>query len=402
MSVIDDQTGDGGGRTRAVLAGALLLLLVLFGNLGRIAESPEAASIPGIGVIGPGKIGIVRALPVDARGLPPLHSDALAGPALAGAPLSYEPFFVAAAAGFRGTAAQGTPADAALLREALRRNGRAREAHLLLLRHAVGAGNIQEAIGEIAVLSRLTNGGTDKLMAALGTAITNQRQADDALAGLAPHPELFGPFLIGYAQGPKPAPLSVHLVTHLPRTALAEPKVREIAVSLLVSAQAFSEARNLWGAAPGKTTLINNPDFKSAPAHPPFDWTLTEDATGVAERAATGGLSVAYYGREPGIIASQLLTLVPGRYKVRLEYRTDSGSPGALGLGLRCAGAAGSLFIQPLNGKLGTVQFLTVSFVVPAQGCAGQFVSIAGRVQESRDPQDASIRRLDVLQENAQ
>ncbi|MEO7384535.1 MAG: hypothetical protein ABIU18_06340 [Novosphingobium sp.] len=398
----DETNAEAPHRTRAVLAAALLLLLALAAHAGRLAELPAAARIPGIGLIGPGNIGKLRGLPLDAAGLPPLHSEALAGPALAGAPLSYEPFFVAAAAGFRGGTAQGAAGDAALLREALRRNQRAREAHYLLLRNAVGAGNIKEAIGEIAILTRLTNGATDKMMAAVGTSVTTERQADDAIAGLASYPELLGPFLIGYAQGAKPAALSVHLVTHLPRAALADPNVRNVAVSLLVSAQAFGEARSLWGAAAGKAALINNPDFAKTTARPPFDWTLVEDSTGVAEHAPQGGLSVDYYGREPGPIASQLLTLAPGRYKARLQYRTDGGSPGALGLGMRCAGGDTTLFMQPLTGKIGTVQILTVRFVVPAHGCAGQFVSIAGRIQESRDPQQALIRRLDLLQETAQ
>lgn len=402
MTETDQKQDDVAVRARAVMAAVLLLLLAVLGNLGRLAETLAAAQLPGISMIGPGNIGRLRALPLDAGGLPPLQSAALAGPALAGSPLSYEPFFVAAAAGFHQEKAQGSAADAALLREALRRNPRGREAHFLLLRHAVGAGNITEAIGEIAILTRLTSGATDKLMAAIGTSITNERQADDAVAALSSHPELFGPFLIGYAQGAKPAPLSVYLVTRLPRAALTDPHVRDIAVSLLISAQAFGEARKLWGAAPGKAALINNPDFAKTTSHPPFDWTLFENATGVAERAPQGGLSVAYYGREPGVIASQLLTLAPGRYKARLEYRTEGGTPGALGMGIRCAGGANTLFNQPLSGKIGIVQFLTITFAVPAKGCTGQIVSISGRVQDSRDPQQATFRRLDVTQERAQ
>ena len=402
MTGIDQLDAEAPHRTRAVAVAVLLLAVALLSHVGRLGESTVAASIPGISLIGPGDIGKLRALPLDANGLPPRGSEALAGAALASAPLSYEPFFVAAAAGFRGNNAPGTAADAALLRESLRRNGRAREAHYLLLRNAVSAGNIKEAIGEIAVMNRLTTGVTDKLMTALGEAVTSERGADDAVAGLAPHGELFGPFLIGYAQKPKPAALSVYLIKRLPRAAFAEPKVRDLAVSILVGAQAFAEARSLWGAAPGSSALVNNPDFAGTLAHPPFDWTLVENSTGVAEHAAQGGLSVAYYGREPGPIASQLLTLAPGRYKARIEYRSESGSPGALGLGLRCAGTGTNLFEQPLIGKIGTMQFLTISFAVPAAGCAGQLVSIAGRVQESRDPQQAMIRRFDVTQERGQ
>ncbi len=386
-----------GNRPLAILAGAALLALALFAHLGRLAESPAAARVPGLSMIGAGKVGQLRGLILDENSLPPVGSERIAREALAGAPLAYEPFFVAAAAGFRNVRSNGSAADAALLTEALRRNPRAREAHFLMLRHAVGAGNLTQAIEELAVMNRLTGGIADKLMPAVGMAVRNVRQANDVAAALGPHPELLESFFRGFADSPKGPDVSIALVTRLPRTALADPAVRDAAIAELVHAQAFVQARELWGAGIGGSSgLVHSADFADSKASPPFNWALQENTSGVAERAKGGGVSVDYYGRVPGALVSQLLTLQPGLYKARIEYRTESGSPGALGLQLQCVGAEAMIFDQPLSAKPGLLQVLNVTFPVPVSGCKGQYLSVAGRVQESRDPQAVWLRRLDV------
>jgi hypothetical protein len=391
------ESADSGNRTLAVLAGALLLALALIAHLGRLAESPAAARVPGLAMIGAGKAGQLRGLILDANGLPPAGSQSIAREALAGAPLAYEPFFVAAAAGFREVKSNGSAADAALLGEALRRNPRAREAHFLMLRHAVGTGNLTQAIEELAVMNRLTGGIADKLMPAVGMAVRDVRQASDAAAALGPHPELLESFLKGFAQSPKGPDVSIALVTRLPRTALFDPEVRDAAIAELVHAQAFTEARALWGAGiGGGNGLVHSADFADSIASPPFNWALQENTSGVAERAKGGGLSVDYYGRVPGPLVSQLLTMPPGRFKAHIEYRTESGSPDALGLQLQCVGNDSLIFVQPLSAKPGLLQVLTVTFSVPVAGCKGQYLTVAGRVQESRDPQAVWVRRLDV------
>lgn len=395
MPLRDDTDADTGRRTAAILAGVALALAALVAHIGRLAESPAAAAVPALGLLGPGKAGMLRGLPLDGNGLPPAGSAQLAREALAGSPLAYEPFFVAAAAGFQGSASAGTAADAALLREALHRNPRAREAHFLMLRHEVGSGDLKAAISHLAVMNRLTGGIADKMMPAVGMAIQTERQADDAVAGLAPHPELYAPFLRGFSQVPKPPALAVRLVTRLPQAGLADAKVRGLAIGVLVKAQAFAEARAIWGGTGARAELVHSPDFADTKAPPPFNWALAEDTTGVAERAE-GGMFVSYFGRVPGPLTSQLLTLAPGTYKARLVYRSEGGSPGALGLQLMCVGSQTPLFDQPLAGAAGTNQALTVTFPIPDQGCKGQVLSVSGRVQESRDPQQAVLRRLDI------
>ncbi len=399
MRLARDSGSSGSRVLRAAGCGTMLAVLAVVANLGRVAETSAAGSLPALASFGPGKLGQLRAIQADAKGLPPAGIDTIGRAALASSPLAFEPFYAVAAAGFRSTGAVGSAQDAVLLREAMRRNLRSRESRLLLLRHAVGTGNLKEAIDQIAVMNRLSGALTEKLMMGVGSAINSERQADDAVAALTPHPELFEPFLRGFTAAKKPASLATRLVSRLPRSSFSDPQVRGLATSLLVNAQAFAEARALWGSGSqaGRNELVHSPDFADVKVPPPFNWELKVNATGAAERAPGGGLSLDYYGRAPGAMVSQVLTLSPGIYKARLEYRTLSGSPGALALGLECVGADLALFEMPLAGAPGTNQVLNVSFTIPAGACKGQKLSLGGRVQESRDAQQAAVRRLDIM-----
>jgi hypothetical protein len=92
-----------------------------------------------------------------------------------------------------------------------------------------------------------------------------------------------------------------------------------------------------------------------------------------------------------------LLTLAPGSYSARLEYMTQGGTPGSIVLQLTCAGSPDKLALLPLDGRAGAEQTASLAFSVPAEGCAGQTLALAGRVQERRDPQTLLAKRLDVV-----
>ena len=382
----------------ALAAGGGLAAAALLANLARKAETPAAAESPLLAALGPGKLGLLRAQQLDPAGRPPKGIERVARAALASAPLAYEPFFGVAAAGFRGEKQFGSKGDAALLEEALRRNPRSREARLLLMRHAVGTGDLKRAIEQLAVLNRLNSKLVGELMLALGKAIGSERQVDEAVAALRPHPELYRPFMTGFAAAEKPAALVVRLVPQLPSAALADREVRRLAIKEMVSAQAFAEARRLWGDATASRGLVHSPDFADTKAPPPFNWELAANSTGAAERQPQGGIAVDYYGRTPGSLVSQLLTLAPGTYTAMLRYRTDSGEPGALALQVGCAGGGAMLAQRPLEGRAGRETVMPLTFTVPPAGCRGQLLTVAGRVQEARDPQAVVLTRLDLAQ----
>jgi hypothetical protein len=268
---------------------------------------------------------------------------------------------------------------------------------MLLMRHAVGAGNLREAIDQMAVLNRLNSTMVQELMAALGKAITHERQIDEAVVALEPHRELYAPFVRGLANAGKSGPLMIRLVRTMPRSALAEPETRQMAIGMLVKAGAFAEARRLWAsAAPSRSGPVYSPDFSERSAPPPFNWQLEQTATGVAERRRSGGLMVEYYGRESGILAGQLLTLQPGSYRAVLDYRTESGTPGAIALQVHCAGSDVLLAQVPLTAGAGSGEKRGLGFAVPAAACAAQRLALVGLPLEERSGQAIAARRLDV------
>lgn len=383
------------GLVRGLFAGLAVSGLALLAYAGQIAETPAGPLVPGVRSLGPAALGELLSARVDEKGQVPAGLDKLGGRALASAPLAYEPFFAVATRGFLTPQSTGSAEDARLLREAMRRNLRAREVRYFLLRHELGSANLKGAVDQIAVLNRLNNGVTDKLMPGLGAAIRSDRQVDEAVSALGSHPELLEPFVRGFASSNKPAALRVHLVQALPKSSFANASLRTEAVRLLIGAQAFAEARRLWGTPASGGGLVHSPDFSDRTALPPFNWELKESPTGVAERDPAGGVAVDYFGRAPGPLLTQLLTLAPGPYQARIQYRTMGGTPGALGLRIGCAGSGTTVVDQPLAGDPGNEHALIVRFTIP-QGCAGQELSIAGRAQESRDPQQALIRKVDI------
>ena len=384
-----------GNMLAALLAGLALTATAVLAAGARVAETPLGGK-SGL-AYGPSRLGLLRAQQLDPQGRPPTGIATVARQALPAAPLAYEPFFGVAAAGFRADNAVGSPRDAALLREALRRNPRSRESRMLLLKHALGTDQPGEAVDQLAALDRLNNGAAGQLMSGLGKAITTNRQVDETIAALRPHPELYRPFLTGFLAAQKPSALVERLVTALPPSAMRDGQVRASATALLINARAFSKARALWaaGTRSNPQTLVHSPDFADRTALPPFNWALSVNETGAAEPVAGGGLSVAYYGRRPGVLAAQLLTLAPGTYTARLEYRTLSGTPGALGLSLRCEGSETLLVERPLDAKVGAARPIEAGFTVPPD-CPAQQLAVAGRIRDNRDPQEAELRRLEV------
>lgn len=396
MNETQQAAAAGSRRIRAAGIAGLVAIAALAANVGRIAESPLAGAVPALQAIGPGKIGKLRSLTVDEKGQPPRGIDRIGRDALAGAPLAYEPFFAVAAAGFAGDKANGSANDARLLREAIRRNARSRESHFFLLRHEIGAGNTAGAINEIGVLNRLSKGAADKMISGLGQAIRSEKQVDEAVGALKRHPELFAPFLAGFTKQTKPQALSVRMIGSIPKSALADPAVRELAVKELVRGGAFGEARRIWGGTSAEANPVYSPDFTDAAAPPPFNWDVLANDTGVAERRPSGGLELDYYGRHPGPLVTQLVTLAPGAYQARIEYRTTSGSPGAIAVQLTCPNGGPTLLSQPLDAPVGRDQVLLVRFGIAQGACAGQQLTIGGRVQESRDAQQATVRRVTI------
>jgi stage V sporulation protein SpoVS len=388
--------------TRAVRAagtGLVLLVAAVLSYATYIGQMPAAAAVPPLAAIGAGKLGLLSGQQLDRSGRPPAGTEAIARDAAAAWPLAYEPLYAAALA--RSFAAEGA-ADSqvtAMLRESIRRNPRAREARLLLMRQAVGSGDIGEAIRQLAVLRRLGSEAAGQLLIGLAQAISTERQVDEAAATLRNHPELYNTFVLSFTRAGKPPQLALRLASQLPPSALSDSDVVRAAVDAMVNAQAFDQAKAIWSRYNRQSgdALVHSPTFADARSTPPFNWELAGGQVGAAEQIAGGGLTLSYYGRSPGPLARQVLVLPPGTYRAELEYQHDRGTPGAIALTVRCA-TPGQVMIAstPLAAAKPGRQKLQLPFTV-ASSCPGQLLSLEGLTHVERRGQDATAWRLNVL-----
>jgi hypothetical protein len=166
----------------------------------------------------------------------------------------------------------------------------------------------------------------------------------------------------------------------------------------LVKAGEFAKARQVWSTVAhvglDREALLYDPAFTQRDAPPPFNWTLTSSTLGFAERLRGGGLHVIFYGQEDGALASQLLVLAPGRYRLTT---TASGTPtngNALHWALTCAGAREPFASIPLTAAIAGAW----SFVVPA-GCAGQRLELSGSSPDIPAQSEATIRSVNLVRE---
>src|SRR4029078_4582807 len=93
------------------------------------------------------------------------------------------------------------------------------------------------------------------------------------------------------------------------------------------------------GVAQKRRDLIFDAGFSNPAPPPPFNWTLTSSTVGLAERQSGGKLHVIFYGQEDGVLASQLLVLAPGTYRLAMRVTGGGAQLRSLRWSLTCAKA---------------------------------------------------------------
>ena len=380
----------------AMIAG--LTLVTLFAGIARVAESPAAGATGRLDRIAPGALGEVR-FEIAKIGMERIDVDPVAArSALSGVPLASEPLTALAAQGLADDPRGRSGKEATLLAEALRRDPRSRPARILLLRQMAANGDLKGAFDQLAVFSRLNPGLVEAIMEAITARVGTVRQVDDAMAAIEGHDGLYLPFvnrMVGKRKSPE---VVLHLSKKLPASVIAKPEIRRSVVRQLVDAGLYADARTLWqqGNSGKSSGLVHSPDFADRAAPPPFNWQLYVSSTGAAERARNGGLTISYYDRNPGFIATQLLTLAPGGYQAMADYEVLGGTADNVRLRVICQGSGTLLGESALIQRKPGINQLRVAFAVPASGCAGQLLAISGVATEDRGEKHLLIKRIDV------
>lgn len=404
MSVLKAPAGAVEGFRLQRLAAPLVVLglcaVAVFGVVTNIANRGKFPRLPLSGIIGPARTAELRFAQVLAKGDVSPQLAARAKRAAANDVLAYEPFLFAAATDFRDSRSTGTPRSVPLLREAIRRNPRSRAGRVMLLRRAVGADDLGQAIGELATLNLLNEDVAVPMLRSIGRSATTIPAVTEAARALADHPELFGDYVSGFVATPKPAAVVIRLAQSLPPSALSQPRVRDALVARLVQDGSYGEARRIAMGGPGRvgaTAAVADPGFARNKSTPPFGWNYTQSEIGVAERSGPGAVFVDYYGRTPGTLLEQLMTLGPGAYRVEMDYVLQGSPSGTIALEVRCVNShQAALRTWPFAKSVKSSGTAAIPFTVPVQGCAAQSLALVGLSSDRREAQQVSVSRIDV------
>lgn len=321
--------------------------------------------------------------------------------ALARAPLAEEPFlFAGAAAISAGRVAEGET----LLAEARRRNPRLRTTRLFLLDRYLRTDRIDQAGLELTALRRLVPGVAEALAPQLAMMIRDERSGASLVRVLGRDPGLQQAVLSSLATTGADPDLILRIARSAPASAPTPrglPWQRQLLGNLIERgdlARALALWRSFAGLPAGPAEkAVHDGRFQHLPGADPFNWALYSGAAGISERTRAPALDVQFFGRETVDLASQLLVLRPGRY--RLRYRVEGSAKGddsRIAWRVFCRGNPGQPLIDlPLRDIAAAPRTIAGEFTVPG-GCAGQWLRLSGIAGEFPSTQTATIFEVAV------
>ena len=303
------------------------------------------------------------------------------------APLSSEPFVV------RGVQAEtegnGDAARRAFV-AAQWRDPRSLPAAYFLSEYDFRNGRPLQGLEQTTLLARLSPGGDQVLAPFVATYAQNPSNWRQMRALFRTQSALEDPVLAVLAQNGRNADAIL---------AVADPNhrkpdsywVRTLLTSLVASGD-YGRARSIWesiggGRAGGE--LLYDADFSSPGPPPPFNWSLTSSGIGIAERQPGKRLHLIFYGNDDGVLASELLLLAPGAYRLRMQTVGAPVHPETFRWTVRCDKSQ-----EPFaSAGVGEASARGWTFTVPAN-CPAQWLELSGRSGDIAQQSEVTIAGL--------
>jgi hypothetical protein len=299
------------------------------------------------------------------------------------APLSPDPFLIEGAV----AETEKRPAAEPLFLAARNRDPRSRGARFLLADRYLRTGRITDALVEIQALVILQAGSAEVFVPALVNYARTPGAVPELRAFFKRRPALEPAVLSLLAADPANADLVLSLAT----VSRPDPDWRGTLVSALATAGQYQKAHATWVRLSGvrPSPGLFNPGFAEHDAPPPFNWAFPQTPEGVAEPDGKGGASLLYYGRARAVLASQMMVLPPGSYRLTVQVAANSGEAGAIHWALRCANADRNIADVPLQAG-NAAATLGVPGDCPAQWI--EFVGIPGDVPRTTELTISGLR----------
>jgi hypothetical protein len=394
MPTPDRSKSEGPGemiRRVSVIVVALILAAQIIRSAvvsGLAATSPDVAvpvwgSHPAVEIAG----AMTEIARVTRAGRPvPQSVLALTAEAAQRASLAPEPFLV------RGVQAQLAGDDALAQRafEAAQwRDPRSLPAAYFLADRYLRQGDVDRGLSETAALARLSPNGISLVGPYLATYASDRGNWPRLKRLMRENPLLADPVLNVLAAKPETVPAALALAPD--RNAATTVWFARLLDTLIVAGD-DARARQIWLQATGSDhgELIHDSSFKDKTGPPPFNWSLTSSAVGLAERQAGGHLHVIFYGQQDGILASQLLVLPAGSYRLSMQLLGDPTRARSLTWSLWCDKAASPIASVTLDKAASGWRF-----EVPAN-CPAQWLKLSGSSGDISQQIDVSIGGLSL------
>jgi hypothetical protein len=336
------------------------------------------------------------------RGLPTANTVALARKALRHAPMLDDPMLVG---GVSALVANDTGKARQLLAHALDRNPRSELARLLMLELDLRTKDVHRAVSDMTILGRLLPDVQTVFVPELARLARDPRTSEALAPTLRSDPRILAKVLRYLAEnGASPASI-LKLAGRVPTAAPPEEieDWREPLLRAMVARGDIQNARHLWAVFAGMKQVpsdggtVYDGSFRGLPGLPPFNWTFKAADFGAAERNKKGGLEVEYYGRDPGELATQLIALAPGRY--RLAFRAEGDihdTQHRMFWRVQCARADNARLIDlPAADLVFSGRTIAGDFNVPAD-CTTQWLKLVGEPTEFPKIENMTVRQVQI------
>jgi hypothetical protein len=305
-------------------------------------------------------------------------------------PLSPEPFLVH---GVQAQMAGDAEAANRAFRNAQWRDPRSVPAAYFLAEYNLRSGRLLEGLNELAALARLVPQSAPSMAPFLASYVQNRSNWPQIRALFRKEERLEETVLWTLSQDARNADTVL---------ALASPDNRKpssswlpVLVTKMVQAGDYAKARAVWasvsGVRPGNA-LLYDADFSAPAAPPPFNWQLESSTVGLAERQPGKRLHILFYGNQDGVLASELLMLPAGPYRLNMRVAGSPAHPELLSWSVRCDQSH-----EPIS-TIGISDAATRgwTFQVPP-GCRAQWLELSGRSADVSQQSDVTIGGLNLV-----
>lgn len=292
--------------------------------------------------------------------------------AAAKAPLSSEPYLVR---GVQENMAGDRQAASRAFVAAQWRDPRSLPAAYFLADYYFRSGHVLQGLEETTLLARLSPGGAMAVAPFVAAYARNPSNWPQMRALFRSQEGFEDQVLTVLARNPDNADAVLALADPAHRKA-ASPWLPTLLQSL-VSSGNYARARSIWSSVGGGNAdgqLIYDSSFSNPAAPPPFNWSLASSTIGLAERQPGKRLHVIFYGNDDGVLASELLVLPQGAYRMQMQIVGAPVHPETLHWSIRCDKA------QDPIATIGVSEAASRGweFQVPAN-CPAQWLELSGR-----------------------